>query len=193
MYEFDQTENSIRRKELRMSQFFKFMFGLKLLYQFTLTSIEISCTNLNTTPPVYAMVPLIMSCVNLAFKTLVFMVLIVLMFRHGWHEFNKIKKPLCIYFIVDFLSYSLTILIFTDERYGFKGNVVQEFVIAVFYVLNVPQMLAAVAVLYFKDKSDMLQQLSKLDYLVKVSIFQQYKTQKGKVTLQQYYEQTSRR
>lgn len=39
-------------------------------------------------------------------------------------------------------------------------------------MINIPQILIAYAVVYLKESNDCLQEISKLDYLLKISIFQ---------------------
>ena len=40
------------------------------------------------------------------------------------------------------------------------------------YLLNLPQIMIAFAILKLKDSKDVIQELSKLDYLIMVSVFQ---------------------
>ena len=69
---------------------------------------------------------------------------------------------------MDMLSYGMVIFIFTAESMGlFESNRAM----LILYLLNIPQIIQAVAILYLKDSKDVMQELSKLDYLVIVSIF----------------------
>ena len=44
-----------------------------------------------------------------------------------------------------------------------------------FYILELPSLLIALVIIRFKSSQDILQGVSKLDYLLKVSVFQKYK------------------
>ena len=46
----------------------------------------------------------------------------------------------------------------------------------VIYFLNIPQILMAFGIIFLKDDNDHLQELSKLEYELKISIFQRYRT-----------------
>lgn len=104
MFKLDQYENDIKRKEIYLKRFFKIIFMFKIFYIVVLTSIEIACTNLINPPDIYAWLPLSINLFNLTFKTTCFFVLIFLMQKFGNHEYKKIKRTICIYFILDACS-----------------------------------------------------------------------------------------
>jgi len=89
------------------------------------------------------------------------------MFKFHRFEYKRTSKPLVIYFISDIVSYGMMIYMLTIQR---LDRPVSHFLIVV-YMLNFPQIMLGFGILYLKDNKDVLQELSKLDYLVHVSIF----------------------
>lgn len=83
-------------------------------------------------------------------------------------EFRRISKHMLIYFLLELLSFLLTILIYYLQQLGKVPNRFLMFC----YIENLHHIMIAYAILYLKDSKDCLQELSKLDYLLKISIFQ---------------------
>lgn len=128
-----------------------------------------SCTNLIEVPLTYGRLALYNSLVNFGLKTIIFWTLMALMYRYHRFEFNRTAKRLIFYFVIDIISYGMAIFIFTAESMGlFESNRTMLSL----YLLNAPQIMLAYAILNLKDSKDVMQELSKLDYLLIVSIFQ---------------------
>ena len=142
-----------------------------MFYIVSLTTIEISCTNLQDEPNTYGMISLCISSIYILAKVVVFVTLMVMMRMFGYYVYAKIFRTICTYFVLDFLSYGVTIWIFTTSRVIFDTWPAVQMIQQVLYIVNMPVILSSLAVLYFKHEIDMLQELSKLDYLIKVSIF----------------------
>lgn len=73
-----------------------------------------------------------------------------------------------LYFLLDISSLTVCIYMFTAQRLDLYENSTS----LVIYLMNGPQIVVAFAILYLKDSKDVLQELSKLDYLLMISIFQ---------------------
>ena len=92
--------------------------------------------------------------------------------------YKKTAKSLYIFFFVDMISYSLAVLVYTNERLNadvFNQDTFMWYFISICYFLNLPHILTGVSYLYLKSHSDLIMELSKLDYLLIVSIFQREK------------------
>ena len=98
----------------------------------------------------------------------------LLKWRFQHYEFMRRYKPLLFFFIVDFASYSIEIFVYSIELLP-SQNLKSTFIgtlVRYLYILNIGPLLAGLAIIYLKDNSDVIQEISKLDYLCKVSIFQ---------------------
>jgi hypothetical protein len=113
------------------------------------------------------------SVFEIALMTVVFIVLMSLMFKLQNYEFNRLWKQLSLYFCLIFLAYTFSVYIFTQIRLSTQWY---NKIITALYITNTPQIAISCGVVFLKDNKDMLQELSKLDYLVKISIFQRYRT-----------------
>jgi len=85
------------------------------------------------------------------------------------YEYKRLYFKLGIYFVIDIFSYSISVYCFTSIRLSIH---LYEHFSTLMFIINLPQILMSCGVLYLKDNKDMLQELSKLDYLIPVSIFQ---------------------
>ena len=81
-------------------------------------------------------------------------------------------KPLFVFFIVDFASYVIDISVYTIELI-WSGTEETTFrtIMRYLYILNIGPVMIGFAILYLKDNLDVIQEISKLDHLCKVSIF----------------------
>jgi hypothetical protein len=85
----------------------------------------------------------------------------------------KRYKPLLIFFVLDFLSYAIDIFVYTIEQFADKTSIaVFRTFLRYLYILNVGPVTIGFAIVYLKDNLDVIQEISKLDILCKVSIFQ---------------------
>lgn len=144
---------------------------IRITYILTIFIIQVSCTNLIQIPEIYGWISLVDSLVNFTFKLLTFLTLIYLMRKYNHFEFRRTSLKMLIYFLVDMLSYGMVIFIYTSQRLSWLD---QEPVIIVCYLLNLPQIMIGYAILKLKDSKDVIQELSKLDYLIIVSVFQRH-------------------
>ena len=90
-----------------------------------------------------------------------------MMYKYQRFEYNRTSKPLFIYFLLDIFSYALVIIMFTLQRLN-KDTLL---ILTGLYMINFPQIIVGFAIVRLKDNKDFIQELSKLDYLVIVSIF----------------------
>lgn len=147
---------------------FLFYFVFKFLYNMFLIGMQIDCTNLISTPPIYGYLNLGESCFDFTMKLTTFFFLLCQMYYFHHFEYNRISKQLLIYFFLDMLTFMLTIFIYFLEQLDQEPNSFIMFC----YIVNIHHIMLGYAIIYLKDSKDCLQELSKLDYLLKISIFQ---------------------
>lgn len=178
LYDQNLFDSQARRNEKVMAIIFRVYFLCKLSFAAFLMITMTSCTHLVALPMVYGLITLGFSVVNLTLKTVVFFVLMWVMKNNGGHlVYKKTKYKLCIFFCVDFLSYLISIVIYTFERSNSDifNNMVVRHLILFCYLANIPQILSGYAILYLKSQDDLLMELSKLDWLAIQSIFSRRK------------------
>jgi hypothetical protein len=108
--------------------------SLKVLFNFFLIITQVSCTNVINIPKSYGYLTLIETGVDLAIKTLTFWYLIHQMYHFHRYEFNRMFRPLFLYYLIDMMSFTMTITVFTLERLAVTNN---NFML-VLYLLNIP-------------------------------------------------------
>lgn len=172
-YRFSKAKRNLgRRKEKILKYLFISAFVLKGLYSVGLSTIQIVCTDLVDLPFIYGHLSMWVSCFLLLCKTVIFLELLWLMHRHIRYEFDRLYKNLCLYFVIDWISYFISIYTFTMIRLSLHEY---QHVVTFIFITNLHQIGMSCAILYLKDTRDMIQELSKLDNLLVVSIFQRYK------------------
>ena len=120
-------------------------------------------------PAIYSDLALYERLMNLIIKFLVFSALISWMYKRQDFEFKRSAKKWIYYFIADQLSLFLGCYVFYIQRdlmFQYRG----KFFLIV-YILNVPQIIIAIAIIYLKDENDYIQEISYLEYQMPVSIF----------------------
>lgn len=160
-----------REKILRI--FFVSCFVVITIIAVFLSSIEIACTNLQTIPIIYAYITMTSGIYNLLNKIFTFLLLKCLMRKYHNFEYKKNFKYWIIYFCLDFASYIGSIYIYTVFRIIpiNEGGEFDGFSVTI-YLINAPQILIGLAIIFFKNNTDYIQDVSKLDYYEIVSIFQ---------------------
>lgn len=160
--------NNYIYKERQLMILFLLYFSAKFLINLFLIGMQIDCTNLIKTPDIYGYVNMWQSSFDFVLKLVTFLYLQCQMFYFHHFEFKRISKQLLVYFLLDMLSFLLTIFIYFLEQ---MDKVPNRFIMFC-YITNVHHIILGYAILFLKDSKDCLQELSKLDYLLKISIFQ---------------------
>ena len=103
-----------------------------------------------------------MILIDVFIKAITFTVLMVKMKGYGNYLFRKISNKMYLYFALDTTVYSFFIIVnySTANKFMLVG-----------YLISFATMVMVAAVLYLKSTQDMLCELSKLDYILIVSIF----------------------
>lgn len=128
------------------------------------------------------------------FITVYFIAIMVSIKRYHNYEFRRIGHQTCIYYmanIVYFLTFNLDLILFSEIFDHDQPSISSFFELClentsfnhykypIFYlilqVIMLPLILFCMAIILAKSKQDILQGLNKLDYLLKVSVFQVYK------------------
>lgn len=177
-HDYNMFNSQLRKKERVMKAIFLVFLVSKLVFALFLACVQISCTNMITLPLVYGTLNLYMNSFNLALKAVVFAALMCAMRKYGHRVYKKTSKRLFIFFIVDMISYSTAIVVYTNERLNadlFTAQTFWWYFFTFAYTLNLPHILTGISYLYLKSHSDLIMELSKLDYLLIVSIFQREK------------------
>lgn len=143
-------------------------FAVKFLINLFLIGLQIGCTNLIRSPNIYGYINMVQCCFDFLMKLLTFFYLQCQMYYFHHFEFRRISKQLLVYFLLDMLSFLLTIFIYYLQQL----DLVPDRFIMFCYIVNLHHIIIAYAIIYLKDSKDCLQELSKLDYLLKISIFQ---------------------
>lgn len=164
---YDRKNNYIT-KEKRLMVAFLLYFWLKLVFNLFLIGLQIHCTNMVQTPDIYGKLLMGESCFDFAMKVVTFLYLQCQMYYFHHFEFRRISKHMLLYFLLELFSFLLTIMIYYLQQIGVVPNRFLVFC----YIVNLHHIIVAIAVLFLKDSKDCLQELSKLDYLLKISIFQ---------------------
>jgi hypothetical protein len=141
--------------------------GTKVFINLSLFSIKLICTNLMDTPFIYGDVTWYISCTNISLMVFTFLVLMYMMRRFHNFEFKRSKNKLLLNFILEVSIYTFAIFCYTTQDYNNKLTVLP----AAIYISNLPQILLAIAIYKYRVNSDVLQDINKLDYYLKVSIF----------------------
>jgi len=119
------------------------------------------------TPPVYGDMTWWISSTNISVMVFTFLVLMYMMRRFHNFEFKRSKNKLLLNFILEVSIYSFSIYCYTWQDYNRKLHVIP----AAIYISNLPYILLAIAIYKYRVNSDVLQDINKLDYYLKVSIF----------------------
>ena len=109
-----QLRNKKNRDEWLRLGFYFFSF-VRLACDVIVIITEISCTYLIYIPHAYLFYTGIPSLITLIIKFIVALTLFYMMKKYANYEYQRCKRTLCIYFILDFLAYSLAIIVFTFE------------------------------------------------------------------------------
>lgn len=112
--------------------------GLKFTYMLWIIISEIACTDLVNIPEIYGLITLFVSCFNQVWKTSVLVILLLNMRKCTHFEFRRLIFPTTLYFVMDFISYSLCIYLFTVFRWNYYVNNVFEMFALALYLLGIP-------------------------------------------------------
>lgn len=137
-YRHQQFQSEICKKEKNLIAAFGILVGFEVFYIVSLTTIEISCTNLQNEPNTYGMISLVISLIYILAKACVFLFLMAMMKMFGNYVYIKVFRTICIYFILDFLSYGLTIWILTTYRVQYEFWSPMLITQQILYCLNIP-------------------------------------------------------
>lgn len=168
MYQVNHHDQAFRQ-EIKLKNVFLVYFSLNVSIDLVQLVLQLACTNMNEQLSVQKYIFKAEMGFNLAFKSLVFMVMFWHLFHYGRYVFTQTKWQLLIYFSLDFTAYFLSL--------AQQGSNVDEQEVWVYYVLilcyfgHLPLLMMAMAVLWCKGREDVLMELSKLDYICIVSIF----------------------
>ena len=92
-------------------------FSIKqVVYTAWIIANEIACTNLIDLPPAYAMITLYVSVFHQVWKTATLIGLLYQMKKCAHFEFKRLIIPTTAYFVMDFISYTLAMVIFCFFR-----------------------------------------------------------------------------
>ena len=125
--------------------FLKYLFitfsTLKVFYLTWIVASEVDCTNLVYIPHIYGWITMGVSWFHFFWKLIVVSILLYQMKRRANFEFKRLIFPTTVYLIVDCLSYSLCIYVFTMERLDYLGQSKSSYLnrttISI-YLLNIP-------------------------------------------------------
>lgn len=130
-------------------------------------------------------------CVQCLLTLGIFVILDRLLHRYSYLEHKRSKKSMRLYITLITLIQSLFIF---NNLLSLKSDLkrehellglFQDYFQLIFFTLELPTIFIAATILHFKANDDVLQGISKLDHLLKISIFQVYKDKKLQKTFVQ--------
>jgi hypothetical protein len=133
------------------------------------------CTNMLNIPIIYPYLTLSVSCINLVIKSMAFVTLQYMTYYYHKYVFECFSRSDLKLFIFDFFSYGINIAIFTIERHNHEHFRPLMDIVLVIYLVNVPIIIISYAILRLKFTDDVISEISKLDNIMIVSIFQRQK------------------
>lgn len=163
------------RYEYIMKNIFLGWLIFKIIYAFSITITQISCTKMTIIPQTYAWVTLSVSICNLTLSFVTFFSLFYMCHKYHKYVYECISRKQFKLFVINFFSYGIAIFIFTVLRLDhiFEQWLMDAMLFA--YLLNFPIIIMSYAILYLKNTDDVIQEVSKLDNLLIVSLFQRHK------------------
>jgi len=128
------------------------------VYAAWIIGTEIGCTNLIDVPRAYAMITLWASLFHQVWKTATLIGLLYQMKKCAHFEFQRLVFPTTAYFIMDFISYSIAIFIFTFFRmadsFAIQYNQGLNLFLLTMFLLNIPHIIVGLSIIYLKDFKD---------------------------------------
>jgi hypothetical protein len=116
---------------------------------------EMSCTDFVNIPDTYAFLTLSVSATNQIWKTVVLLCLLSNMKKCTHFEFKRLVFPTTLYFVTDFISYSICIYFFTFFRLSnIEMKSWHDQVLITLYLLGFPQIVVGLSIIHLKDFKD---------------------------------------
>lgn len=137
----------------------------KAIYILFMISAQLVCTNMVLLPNIYGYITMSISILNLILKIIVFSSMICLMRRYSRQQYKINVRPTTIYFFIDLISYVTCIYYYTTERLQPRNEVEKNnhrdkkwyyFTTLIIYLLNIPQIMVGLSIIYLKDQKDMI-------------------------------------
>jgi hypothetical protein len=103
-------------REICYKNVFIIVAVIKVIYMLWITISEMTCTDFVDIPDTYAWLTLIVSSINQVWKSITLSTLLRNMKKCTHFEFKRLVFPTTLYFVMDFISYSICIYFFTIFR-----------------------------------------------------------------------------